>query len=137
RVPLGGSVQPRLRPRGRARVPRRDLAAGGREARALLLDVRPALLLDEDNAGRARLRRPEAVGRRGRATRRLEGEGRRVRRLGLRDLSGRAARWRAPRPLERSVDHSADCLEAGFGPPSLASMLPATAVTAPPLNGRL
>ena len=60
RVPLGGSVQPRARPRGRARVPRRDAAAGGRQARALLLDVRPALLLDEDHAGGARLRRAEA-----------------------------------------------------------------------------
>ena len=38
-------------------VPRRDAAEGRREGGALLLDVRPALLLDEDHAGRARLRR--------------------------------------------------------------------------------
>ena len=37
-------------------VPRRDAAAGGRQARALLLDVRPAFLLHEDHPGRARLR---------------------------------------------------------------------------------
>src|SRR2546421_2957406 len=35
----------------------RDLAGGGREACSLLLDVRAALLLDEDHAGRPRLRR--------------------------------------------------------------------------------
>ena len=56
RVPLGGPVQPVARSRHGARVPRRDAAAGRREGRALLLDVRPALLLDEDHAGRARLR---------------------------------------------------------------------------------
>jgi phosphomethylpyrimidine synthase len=38
-----------------ARVPRRDPAQGRRQGRALLLDVRPALLLDEDHPGRARL----------------------------------------------------------------------------------
>ncbi len=57
RVSLGGSVQPLARPRDGARVPRRDPAGGGREDRALLLDVRAALLLDEDHAGRPRLRR--------------------------------------------------------------------------------
>ena len=56
RVPLGRSVQPRPRSGHGARVSRRDAAAGRREDRALLLDVRPALLLDEDHAGRARLR---------------------------------------------------------------------------------
>jgi phosphomethylpyrimidine synthase len=45
----------------RRAVPRRDAPAGGREARALLLDVRAALLLDEDHAGRARLRRKLGV----------------------------------------------------------------------------
>ncbi len=57
RVPLGGPVPPGARSRDRARVPRRDAAGRGSQARALLLDVRPALLLDEDHAGRARLRR--------------------------------------------------------------------------------
>ena len=61
RVPLGGPVPPLARPRDGARVPRRDAAGRGREGRALLLDVRAALLLDEDHAGRARLRR-RAVG---------------------------------------------------------------------------
>ena len=56
RVPLGGPVQPRPRSRQGARIPRRDAAAARRQARALLLDVRPALLLDEDHAGRARVR---------------------------------------------------------------------------------
>ena len=45
-------------------VPRRDAAAGRRQGGALLLDVRPALLLDEDHAGRARLRREAACRRR-------------------------------------------------------------------------
>jgi hypothetical protein len=66
RVSLGRPVQPRARSRHREGVPRRDAAAGRREARALLLDVRAAFLLDEDHAGRARLRREaRRVGRRG------------------------------------------------------------------------
>ena len=44
-------------------VPRRDAAPGGRQARALLLHVRPALLLDEDHAGRARVRREARASR--------------------------------------------------------------------------
>jgi phosphomethylpyrimidine synthase len=43
-------------------LPRRDAAQGLDEGGALLLDVRPALLLDEDHAGRARLRRAGAEG---------------------------------------------------------------------------
>ena len=46
-----------LDPETRARVSRRDAARRRRQGRALLLDVRAALLLDEDHAGRARLRR--------------------------------------------------------------------------------
>ena len=64
RVPLGGPVQSRARSRDGAEVPRRDPARGGRQARALLLDVRPALLLDEDHPGGARLRRPAGRARR-------------------------------------------------------------------------
>ena len=56
RVPLGGPVQPLARSRDGARLPRRDAARRGRQGRALLLDVRAALLLDEDHPGRARLR---------------------------------------------------------------------------------
>jgi phosphomethylpyrimidine synthase len=49
RVPLGGPVQPRPGPGHRPRLPRRDAARGAGQAGALLLDVRPALLLDEDH----------------------------------------------------------------------------------------
>ena len=45
------------RPRDRPRIPRRNLAAGRRQDRALLLHVRPALLLDEDHRGRPQIRR--------------------------------------------------------------------------------
>ena len=38
-------------------LPRRDPAQGSGQGRPLLLHVRPALLLDEDHPGRARLRR--------------------------------------------------------------------------------
>ena len=51
RVPLGGPVQPGPRPGHGARVPRRDAAGGAGEDRALLLDVRPEVLLDEDHPG--------------------------------------------------------------------------------------
>ena len=51
RVPLGGSVQPGARSGHRARLPRRDAAGRGGEGRALLLDVRAQVLLDEDHAG--------------------------------------------------------------------------------------
>ena len=75
-----------LDPQTAARVPRRDLAAGGRESRPLLLHVRPPLLLHEDHPGRAQLRRlPErrqGGGRGGRPGR----EGPRVPRAGQRDL---------------------------------------------------
>src|SRR5262249_22491257 len=66
RVPLAGPVRARARPGDRARLPRRDAARRGREARALLLDVWPAVLLDEDHRGGARLRGGQ--GARGRAS---------------------------------------------------------------------
>ena len=44
------------RPRHRAELPRRNAAEGRPQGRAFLLDVRPEILLDEDHAGRARLR---------------------------------------------------------------------------------
>ena len=56
RVPLGGPVQPGARPGDGARLPRRDAPGRGRQGGALLLDVRAEVLLDEDHAGRARLR---------------------------------------------------------------------------------
>ena len=55
RLPLAGPVQPRPRPRPRAGLPRRDAAQGGAQGRALLLHVRPEVLLDEDHAGCAGL----------------------------------------------------------------------------------
>ena len=45
RISLGRSVQSLARSRDRARVPRRNPAAGRREDRTLLLHVRPAFLL--------------------------------------------------------------------------------------------
>ena len=51
RFPLGGPVQPRPRPRHRAQVPRRDPAEGRAQGRAFLLDVRPEVLLDENQPG--------------------------------------------------------------------------------------
>src|SRR5439155_6300403 len=57
------------RSRDRARVPRRDAARRGREGRALLLDVRPEVLLDEDHAGSAGIRRTAGRGRRDRRAR--------------------------------------------------------------------
>ena len=56
RVPLGGPVQPRPRSGDRARLPRRDPAEGGAQDRALLLHVRPEVLLDEDQPGHPRRR---------------------------------------------------------------------------------
>src|SRR6185437_13678556 len=86
RVPLGGSVQSGPRPGQGARIPRRDAAAAWREARALLLDVRPAFLLDEDHAGRARLRGEAGFERRGSVDEGDGNEGRRVRAGGRGDL---------------------------------------------------
>ncbi len=56
RLPLGGPVQPRPRPGNRAQLPRRDAAQGRPQGRALLLHVRPEVLLHEDHPGRPRLR---------------------------------------------------------------------------------
>ena len=87
RVPLGRPVQSRLRSRHGEGLPRRDAAEGLDEDGALLLDVRPALLLDEDHAGRARVRGEAGrVGRRS-AEKGHAGKGGRVREKGQRDLS--------------------------------------------------
>ena len=59
RISLGRSIQPLARPGSRARISRRNPAAGRRQARALLFDVRPTLLLNEDHPGRARVRGAE------------------------------------------------------------------------------
>jgi len=74
RLPLERSVQPRARSgHGRA-VPRPDAPAGGAQDRALLLDVRPEVLLDEDHAGSPRFRRQAE--RRNRNIRRERGRSR-------------------------------------------------------------
>src|SRR5262249_30946149 len=62
RVPLEGPVQPLARPHHRAEAARRDAARRRRAAGPLLLDVRPAVLLDEDHPGRARRHGPEVAG---------------------------------------------------------------------------
>ncbi len=84
RVPLAGPVQPRPRPRHRARVPRRDPAQGQQQGGAFLLDVRAQVLLDEDHPGGARVRRParhrgdrRGRGRHGRQVGRVQGRRRR------------------------------------------------------------
>ena len=82
RVPLGGPVQPRARSGARPRVPRRDAARRRREGRALLLHVRPEVLLDGDHAAGPRLRPGEgprhggsARGRHGREEREFKEAG--------------------------------------------------------------
>src|SRR5439155_1513244 len=65
-------------PRQGARIPRRNAAATRRQARAFLLDVRPAFLFDENHAGRARLRGQARRFRRGCAE---KGNGDQVRRV--------------------------------------------------------
>ncbi len=56
RLPLDRPVQPRPRSGNRKKLPRRNAAEGSPQGRALLLDVRAEVLLDEDHAGRAGLR---------------------------------------------------------------------------------
>jgi hypothetical protein len=56
RVPLARPVQPQPRSRYGRAVPRPDAAGRRRQDRALLLDVRPEVLFDEDHAGSARFR---------------------------------------------------------------------------------
>src|SRR5690606_14157218 len=51
RVPLAGPVQPLARPGDRPVLPRRDAPRRGRQGGALLLHVRPEVLLDADHAG--------------------------------------------------------------------------------------
>ena len=55
RLPLDRPVQPRPRSGHRKKLPRRDAAEGSPQGRALLLDVRAKILLDEDHPGRAGL----------------------------------------------------------------------------------
>ena len=50
RLPLDRPVPPVARPRHRAQIPRRDAAQGRAQSGALLLHVRPEILLDEDHA---------------------------------------------------------------------------------------
>ncbi len=80
RVPLGRPVRAGARPRDRARLPRRDAAPGRRQERPLLLDVRAAVLLDEDHRGRAPTCRRARRQRRARPARGSGRQGRGVRR---------------------------------------------------------
>src|SRR6185436_14894121 len=65
RVPLGGPVQPLARPGYGALHARRDAAQGRPQGRALLLHVRPQVLLDGDYAAGAGLRGEAERARRG------------------------------------------------------------------------
>src|ERR1700730_14816763 len=88
RFPLAGSVQSRSRSRYSAAVSRRNAAERGAKNRAFLLDVRAAVLLDEDHARSSRRSFSD-----GRARQRHGGKERRVfgeRRQALR-VRGRAA----------------------------------------------
>ena len=62
RIPLGRSIQSLARSRNRPGVPRRNAAAGRSEDRALLLHVRPSLLLDAHHRRRSSLRRRTTFG---------------------------------------------------------------------------
>ena len=66
RVPLARPVQPLARPRDGRAVPRPDPPGRRRQDRPLLLDVRPQILLDEDQPGSPRLRPPKPLSPRGR-----------------------------------------------------------------------
>ncbi len=57
RIPLARPVQPVARSGNGGAIPRPDPPRRRRQDRPLLLDVRPQVLLDEDHAGSARLRR--------------------------------------------------------------------------------
>src|SRR2546422_531580 len=99
------------RSRDRARVPRRDAASRGGEDRPLLLDVRAALLLDEDHAGRPRLRlHARHRGGDGRDRAGAQGEGRGVQEERRRDL---------PAGLIRGLEAFPELTEGGLiGRPS-------------------
>ena len=58
RIPLARPVQPVARPRHGRAISRPDPAGGRRQDRPLLLDVRPEILLDEDQRGSAGVRPP-------------------------------------------------------------------------------
>jgi phosphomethylpyrimidine synthase len=88
RVPLGRPVRPVARPGDGPGVPRRDAPGRARQDGALLLDVRPEVLLDAHQSGRAGVRRgPRRVRRRGHRVG-VEGEGGRVRGRGIAGLPG-------------------------------------------------
>ena len=71
-----------------ARVPRRDLTGARREGRALLFDVRAALLFDEDHSRRARLRGQSRRYGTGRDRSRHERKSGRVQAIRRQDLPG-------------------------------------------------
>src|SRR5690606_18470674 len=130
RVPLERPVRPRARPGDRARLPRRDPAAGGGQDRALLLDVRPALLLDEDHRGgppvRGRAQRRRARG----ARRGPRGEGARVPRPGRRAVPLNVARGPDPRAARARGSAGGPGSESATAPARAARRLRARALLA-------
>src|SRR5205823_1689452 len=114
---------PRPRPRTRARLPRRNPSGRGREGVALLLDVRSALLLDEDHAGRPRLRRVARRQRRGGPAEGSCGEGPRISGKRERDLSivGQAGLFLPPMPSTRSGFFGVFARGARFVGPSITT----------------
>jgi len=61
RVPLAGPVPPLARSRHRQGLSRRDPAGAGGQGRALLLDVRAEVLLDEDHRGSRQMAAAQAA----------------------------------------------------------------------------
>ena len=90
RIPLGRPVQSRLRPRKSQRISRRNASGRRRKARAFLLDVRSAFLLDENYAGRARIRQRTKSRRRKSIGGRNGGESGGIREKWKRNLSRQA-----------------------------------------------
>ena len=86
--PISFNLVARSRHRAASFTTRRCRQGRRHEDRALLLDVRPALLLDEDHAGRPRVRREDRRRRRDGARRRHAGKDGRVRAARLRDPAG-------------------------------------------------
>src|SRR6266571_9198193 len=95
---MGRSVQPGARSGDGPRVSRRDASGRRRQGRALLLDVRPEVLLDGADAAGPRLRERRDAGDVGR----IPEEGRDIRRtVTVGDLVG----WRFGESITKSPSH--------------------------------
>ena len=118
RIPLGRPVQSRPRSGEGQGIPRRNAAQGCAQVRALLLHVRPEVLLDEDHAGRTRLRRRTWRGR-NRGDRRRHGrEGRRIPRgrvpRSINEVEGNPVKLAVPF-VQLPLQFDADRLSAEIG----------------------